>query len=92
MAPRIQLRLWVVALALLLGGFAGRIALVDFGSVSHGYPTAVQLQAYCYGLGLLLLFLSWANAANPWWGRYGGWLWLVLAASCGLAILSTVPK
>lgn len=81
-------RLWVISLALFVGGFLARVILVDFGDVAFGYPAAEEIQFYCYGAAVLVLFAS--SLLNR--DLYHGCGTLVLAVVAGFVILLTIPK
>jgi hypothetical protein len=90
---RTKLRLWVVSLALFVGGFASRLALDAQGDVGSSYPAAVAIQWYAYGAGLVVWAAWWALQAPPGRGSALGCLAGVLLAIASLfAVISSIPK
>jgi hypothetical protein len=84
--------LWLVASGLFAAGFGGRLVL-DATAAGSAYETVVGVQAMFYGAGLLVLLAWWLVAADVGpRGALGCVGWLALAALCGFAVLSSVPK
>src|SRR5690348_6949011 len=92
-ARRPSVRLWVISLALLAGGFAWSVAVrawVD--NVDYSYPLEVEIQGYAYLAGLLLWTAWVAGKAQPGRRGSGCLLGLVLAIACFFALISSIPK
>ena len=78
-------RLTSIAIVLFALGFAGR-----FG---FEYPGTIGIQFVFYGAGLFVLLVLWMRAADM--GPRGILAfvgWLMIAALCGFAILTSTPK
>ena len=83
----------VVALTLFACGFAGRLVLEANADTGISYPSVIAFQMCWYGAGLLVLLAWWLRSADAGpRGLIGCVGLLAVAALCGVAILTSVPK
>jgi hypothetical protein len=90
---RPRIRLWVVSLALFVGGFAARVvANAKVDDVGSTYPAVVSLQglAYMAGFAFWVAWLEWQ--AGPGRTMPGCLVGVALAVFSFLALLSSIPK
>jgi hypothetical protein len=80
-------RLWVVALALLGGGFISRLILAARGAYSDA---ATELQIVAFGLGLMLWMYWLMFRASRVWYILGYLLTPVFVIAAGIAVLSSM--
>ena len=90
---RWKLRLWIVAVTLIAGGFILKLVMAR-EDVAISYPFSVAIQSWCYLLGLFFWFL-WTLAqtrAESGMRIFGCASFSLLDLFCFFAVISSVPK
>ena len=86
--PRV--RLWLVSLLVLGGGFVGRVVMEGGKPPDQGYPLVMLWQMGWYAAGLVVWFWWWSTQIRK--EKTGCWIGIALAFAAVFAVVSSSPK